>query len=156
MKETPTNQPYFCKACQLPASGCECGKSQTPKLKPCPFCGKPAILKIEDDHHGEFFELGCPDKECVGNWAFYTEPIENLDASVKAWNTRAESELLTAANEMEEALKDLIEHIDACNESDLLNCDDDPHPPSVFRCYADLAQAKLDRFRALKPKGGER
>lgn len=71
-------------------------------------------------------------------------------------NTRAESELLTAANEMEEALKDLIEHIDACNESDLLNCDDDPHPPSVFRCYADLAQAKLDRFRAMKPKGGER
>lgn len=63
--------------------------------------------------------------------------------------------VLDAANEMEQALADIIEHVNNCDERMLLKCDIDPHPPSVFRCYADLAQAKLDSFRALK-LGGER
>ncbi len=67
-------------------------------LKPCPFCGAPASLERNGDHHGEWFNLGCsrhwgavtkPDEGCIGGRLFYTEPPEDLPAAIKAWNTRA-------------------------------------------------------------------
>jgi len=60
-----------------------------PGPKPCPFCGSPAELVEESDHHGGYFKLGCPQQECPGHWAFYTEPIEDLAAALSKWNTRA-------------------------------------------------------------------
>lgn len=36
-------------------------------------------------------------------------------------------------------LRQLVEHINECREADLLRCDDDPHPPSVFSVYAKSA-----------------
>ena len=61
----------------------------TTELKPCPFCGLPAELVIDGDHHGDFFNLGCPDKDCAGRWVFYTQDIEEKDAAVERWNRRA-------------------------------------------------------------------
>jgi Restriction alleviation protein Lar len=64
------------------------------ELKPCPFCGSAAELKVDGDHHGEFFTLGCGggERRCPGYWAFYTEPREELDASIEVWNRRAPTE----------------------------------------------------------------
>lgn len=62
-----------------------------PKLLPCPFCGKPAEYVCEDDHHGEFFKLGCPDEECPAHWTYYTEPQENAEDCIRKWNGRAPS-----------------------------------------------------------------
>ena len=65
--------------------------TQTEELKPCPFCGGEAELIIDNDHHGEFFQLGCKDKECLGHWAYYTESIAETPVSeaIAHWNTRA-------------------------------------------------------------------
>jgi Restriction alleviation protein Lar len=69
-----------------------------PDLLPCPFCGSPAELELDSDHHGEWFNLGCsnhwekvrePAKPCVGGRLFYTEPLEERDAAISAWNSRA-------------------------------------------------------------------
>lgn len=68
------------------------------KLLPCPFCGSPADLEFDSDHHGEWFNLGCSnhwekvkdrEKPCVGGRLFYTEPLEEKDAAIAAWNSRA-------------------------------------------------------------------
>lgn len=63
-------------------------------LKPCPFCGSPARLVEDSDHHGKWFNLGCgsdvPDQgePCPAHYAFYTcDPSEKANA-VTAWNTR--------------------------------------------------------------------
>lgn len=58
-------------------------------ILPCPFCGSKAVFQLDADHHGEFFELGCPDENCTGHWAYYTEEIANRDKAITAWNTRA-------------------------------------------------------------------
>ena len=60
-----------------------------PLLKNCPFCNRETVYEQESDHHGEFFQLGCPDRECPAYWTYYTEPIENKDKSIAAWNQRA-------------------------------------------------------------------
>jgi hypothetical protein len=66
------------------------------KLKPCPFCGKPARYIIEEDHHGGSFSLGCNPginglrDDCIGATLFYTANIEELAESIVAWNTRAD------------------------------------------------------------------
>ncbi|WP_448043781.1 Lar family restriction alleviation protein [Bradyrhizobium liaoningense] len=58
-------------------------------ILPCPFCGKPAEYVCEDDHHGEYFRLGCPDDECAGHWTYYTEPQENAEECIARWNRRS-------------------------------------------------------------------
>ena len=70
-------------------------------LKNCPFCGSPAELERDSDHHGEWFNLGCsrhfdavpdPDNSCPGGRIWYTEELDNEEAAVTAWNTRAPSD----------------------------------------------------------------
>ena len=70
----------------------------TEPFKPCPFCGQAAKLKIEDDHHGEFFYLGCCDKECAGYEIYFTSPIEELEKSTQSWNRRVKRENDTRPN----------------------------------------------------------
>ena len=70
-------------------------------LMNCPFCGSPAELERDSDHHGEWFNLGCsrhfdavpdPDKSCPGGRIWYTEELDNEEAAITAWNTRAPSD----------------------------------------------------------------
>jgi len=70
----------------------------TEQIAPCPFCGAPAELERNSDHHGEWFNLGCSrhwgavkdvaDK-CPGGRIWYTEDLDNEPAAITAWNTRA-------------------------------------------------------------------
>jgi hypothetical protein len=53
------------------------------------------------------------------------------------------------------SLTNLVEHIEGCSERDLLACDSDPHPPSVFSVYGIHAKrtlAKLQPFLKLSSK----
>jgi sarcosine oxidase delta subunit len=57
-------------------------------LENCPFCGKSAELEFDNDHHGEWFNLGCSDEECIARWLRYTMPLDELDGCVAGWNMR--------------------------------------------------------------------
>jgi len=63
-------------------------------LKACPFCGKPGLYVIEEDHHGGNFSLGCKPgfsgltDDCLGANAFYTSELEGLAEAITRWNTR--------------------------------------------------------------------
>lgn len=64
-------------------------------LLPCPFCGSPALLELDQDHHGGWFNLGCSrhfgntDKDCPAGRAWYTCGLEEKDEAIRKWNTRA-------------------------------------------------------------------
>lgn len=66
-------------------------------LKPCPFCGSPAQLERDSDHHGSWFNLGCSqhwgrvkrEDACIGGRLWYTADPEELPKAIDAWNTRA-------------------------------------------------------------------
>lgn len=68
-------------------------------LKPCPFCGSPAELEQDSDHHGEWFNLGCSnhwgrvkeDERCPGGRIWYTEDPDSMPAAIAAWNRRSPS-----------------------------------------------------------------
>ena len=86
-------------------------------LMNCPFCGSPAELERDSDHHGEWFNLGCsrhfdavpdPDKSCPGGRIWYTEELDNEEAAITAWNTRAPSDAALV-----EALEDVTAHLAA-------------------------------------------
>lgn len=67
-----------------------------PELAPCPFCGEPAELTRDSDHHGEWFNLGCsqhwhrvdPDKACPAGLLWYTAEPEGEAKAIDAWNRR--------------------------------------------------------------------
>ena len=67
------------------------------ELLPCPFCGAPASLEHDSDHHGDWFNLGCsrhwgavpdPDDGCPAGRLWYTEEPEKEAAAIAAWNRR--------------------------------------------------------------------
>lgn len=58
-------------------------------LLPCPFCGKATEYVCENDHHGDYFRLGCTDEDCPAHWTYYTEPQENAEECIARWNTRS-------------------------------------------------------------------
>lgn len=59
-------------------------------LRHCPFCGKPAQCKVEEDHHGNFYSLGCSNSDCVAHEIYYAVPEEDLPMEQAAfnWNRR--------------------------------------------------------------------
>lgn len=60
----------------------------TDELKPCAHCGSEAYLDFDNDHHGEWFNLGCSSEKCFLRMAFYTEEMKDLEKAISAWNTR--------------------------------------------------------------------
>ena len=54
------------------------------------------------------------------------------------------------AERLAERLREIVEHINECDERDLLACDSDQHPPSVFSVYAGEAEEALREHEALK------
>ena len=64
-------------------------------LLPCPFCGAPAELEHDGDHHGKWFNLGCSrhfgrvDPQCPGGRLWYTESLDGEASAIAAWNKRA-------------------------------------------------------------------
>jgi hypothetical protein len=65
---------------------------------PCPFCGAPASIEHDSDHHGEWFNLGCskhwgavgdPDKACPAGRLWYTEDPDKEAEAIATWNRRA-------------------------------------------------------------------
>lgn len=65
-------------------------------LKPCPFCGSPGELEHGNDHHGNWFNLGCSDHwgkrtdglGCKAGRLWYTETDTPEADAIAAWNTR--------------------------------------------------------------------
>ena len=58
------------------------------KLKPCPFCGKPAQLKIEKHTPcGLDFTPQCTDTACAGR---LTKKFPSKEVAIYRWNRRAE------------------------------------------------------------------
>lgn len=85
---------------------CDANGYQVVELSPCPFCGKEPEYLCEDDHHGDFFRLGCSDEECAAHWLYYTEPQENSDECIRRWNTRVHLPDQPQAASMREALSE--------------------------------------------------
>ncbi|MBV6140022.1 Lar family restriction alleviation protein [Pseudomonas aeruginosa] len=56
------------------------------ELKPCPFCGSPAIA-VDDD--GLTFVRCQPGSGCKGTGLISFWQTENSDTAIAAWNTRA-------------------------------------------------------------------
>lgn len=80
-------------------------------LKPCPFCGSPAVLEHDNDHHGQWFNLGCArhwgnlrhhEEPCIGGRIFYTEAYGEEADAIAAWNRRA-PDPVARAEALEEA-----------------------------------------------------
>lgn len=86
-------------------------------LKPCPFCGGEAELERDNDHHGEWFNLGCarnwhrvgPDQACPGGYIWYTAGPEEEAEAIAAWNRRATD---PAVAELVEALTRLCDEFE--------------------------------------------
>jgi hypothetical protein len=75
--------------------------TEAPELLPCPFCGSPADLERDSDHHGEWFNLGCSRhwgkvidpssaNTCLAGRIFYTEAGRCEGEAIAAWNRRAD------------------------------------------------------------------
>jgi hypothetical protein len=70
-------------------------EQKLPELLPCPFCGAPAELERDSDHHGSWFNLGCSrhfgkdiDDQCPAGRLWYTTAPEKESAALAAWNHR--------------------------------------------------------------------
>lgn len=69
-----------------------------PLLAPCPFCGSPASLEHDSDHHGEWFNLGCSkhweavaddEPSCPAGRLWYTAGLDEEAGAIEAWNRRS-------------------------------------------------------------------
>lgn len=60
------------------------------ELKPCPFCGAAAKLEQLNDHHGDYYNLGCSNHKCMAHHVIYTETPDEMpvEKAVATWNTR--------------------------------------------------------------------
>ena len=78
-----------------------------------------------------------------GIWMAELRKVTELEAQIEAMR-----EAIKRANQ---SLSDLVEHIGECDECQLLKCDIDPHPPSVFSVYADQAKSALIKLKPFLP-----
>ena len=60
------------------------------ELKPCPFCGSPARIKVIDDgvHYKKFYP-SCTNRNCIGRNTHKYFCSERL--AVEEWNRRADN-----------------------------------------------------------------
>jgi len=72
-------------------------------------------------------------------------------ASLQERHEKQLEAMRTAIKGADRSLSDLVEHIGECEERDLLRCDSDPHPPSVFSVYAQQASASLAKLQPFLP-----
>jgi hypothetical protein len=51
------------------------------------------LLEIEEDHHGEYYYLGCKSPLCLAHHVYYTESPKQTPVAVAIhrWNTRTEA-----------------------------------------------------------------
>ena len=132
-------------------------------LKPCPFCGGEAELERDNDHHGEWFNLGCarnwhrvgPDQACPGGYIWYTAGPEEEAEAIAAWNRRATD---PAVAELVEALGAILADIRVFDCDHLHHTKKDLHKagpcPVEIRLEAAISRASALRVKyAASPRG---
>ena len=73
------------------------------------------------------------------------------DVAAKVWaDAKADAAPCQQCEGLAGILAEIVEHIESCDEDELLGCDNDPHPPSVFSVLADKARAAI---AAVKGQG---
>lgn len=63
-----------------------------PTLEPCPFCGGPGVLEMQNELGGiSYWNVGCKSTQCRGSIRYLTSafPESHIDAEVALWNTRS-------------------------------------------------------------------
>lgn len=116
-------------------------------LSACPFCGSPAELERESDHHGGWFNLGCSrhwgrvgrDAACPGGRIWYTADPSEEAGAIEAWNRRALPQLAERERVLVEALTQIRLYA---------RCNPEGNYPGILR-VVDEALA------TLQPAGGE-
>ncbi len=59
--------------------------NETNTLGSCPLCGGDAFFCKDNDHHGEFFTLGCSTDTCRLRHLYYTDPMEKEEEARRVW-----------------------------------------------------------------------
>jgi hypothetical protein len=67
-------------------------------LKPCPYCGKHAIIAIGVDggidHESSallhYYDIGCPDEACIGSCRGHR--FRDRAVAIERWNRRAQDD----------------------------------------------------------------
>lgn len=69
-------------------------------LKKCPFCGKEAKYEQLRDHHGDYINLGCSDRQCIAHNILYTITLDDMPfkKAIELWNHRKEAQELGQKN----------------------------------------------------------
>lgn len=124
------------------------------ELKPCPFCGGPGLYKVEEDHHGSSFSLGCAvgfdglSAKCLGANAFYTADIEDLESAISAWNHRYREDALESLNtHKRESIRCMSAFLTACAKT-LGTPDGDPD--TLGDAIEDLKEKNAELERKLE------
>ena len=116
----------------------------TEELKPCPFCGqKPDAFERASDETptGKFAVVRCL---CGGFYACAHRCGDNMQEAITAWNTRASHPDTSLADELAEALSDVVE----CYN---LMCENAKYTPTedglINQCRIGLEHYKKARGR---------
>lgn len=116
MQRTDMLEPWACECCEeKPATPQPEQKSETPELKPCPFCRGTRIIKGER-YFAMCVDCGATGPERIGDKA----GIKKLFAD---WNTRDERELNAARSEVEKLAGQLSQTVQAQIEASALASD---------------------------------
>ena len=89
-------------------------------LKKCPFCGEEAKYEQLRDHHGDYINLGCSDRQCIAHNILYTITLDDMpfEKAIELWNHRKEAQELEQKNaKLVEALENICVQISAGTNS---------------------------------------